>query len=215
VLLQEGGALETFQEMQKNLGATEGRIAELRERLASVQALKEAQSFLNKQSQALEDMTKNDLEQRREHVEEIKTLFSEYAYKIYGSRRPATLGIRESDHGYVFSPTLGGDDSAGVKSIEIFCFDLAMAVTAKRAGHGPDFLVHDSHLYDAVEARQIASALELASDVCAAENMQYIVGMNSDDLDKARAMSPSLSYYQCATMTDEYEQGGLFGIRFN
>ncbi|MDR6637426.1 ABC-three component system protein [Paenarthrobacter nitroguajacolicus] len=215
ILLREGGALETFQEMQKDLGATEGRIAELRERLSSVQALKEAQTFLNKQSQALEDTTKNDLEQRREQVEGIRNLFSEYAYDIYGSRRPATLGIRESDHGYLFTPTLGGDDSAGVKSIEIFCFDLAMAVIAKRAGHGPDFLVHDSHLYDAVEARQIASALDLASRVCAAEDMQYVVGMNSDDLEKARAMSTGLVFHQCATMTDEYEQGGLFGVRFN
>lgn len=215
ILLREGGALETFQELQKELGATEGKVAELRERLSSVHALKEAQSFLNKQSLALEDMARADLGQRREQVELIKNLFSEYAYTIYGSRRPATLGIHESEQGYVFSPTLGGDDSAGVKSIEIFCFDLAMAVTAKQAGHGPDFLVHDSHLYDAVEARQIASALELASSVCGVEGMQYIVGMNSDDLDKARAISPDLPFHQCATMTDEYEHGGLFGLRFN
>jgi uncharacterized protein YydD (DUF2326 family) len=215
VLLQAGGALETFQAMQKDLGATEGKIAELREKLANVGALKEAKSHLQKQAMALEDSTKLSLHSRDDHVQSIGSLFSEFAFAIYGKKRPATLGIRESDQGYVFTPTLGGDSSAGVKSIEIFCFDLAMAVTAHRFGNGPDFLVHDSHLYDAVEARQIASALSLAANVCRDQGLQYVVALNSDDLEKASATVSDLEFHQCATLTDEYDAGGFFGKRFN
>lgn len=215
VLLQAGGALETFQAMQKDLGATEGKIAELREKLANVGALKEAKSHLQKQAMALEDSTKLSLHSRDEHVQMIGSLFTEFAFEIYGKKRPATLGIRESDQGYVFTPTLGGDSSAGVKSIEIFCFDLAMAVTAHRSGNGPDFLVHDSHLYDAVEARQTASALSLAANVCRDRGLQYVVALNSDDLEKASATVSDLEFHQCATLTDEYDTGGFFGKRFN
>lgn len=40
----------------------------------------------------------------------------------------------------------------------IFCFDLTLAVLAHRHGRGPDFLIHDSHLYDGVDERQIAKS---------------------------------------------------------
>ena len=44
-LLEEGGALETFQELQQLLGQTEGRLAGLRERRDAVQKLKDVQGF--------------------------------------------------------------------------------------------------------------------------------------------------------------------------
>jgi uncharacterized protein YydD (DUF2326 family) len=97
----------------------------------------------------------------------------------------------------------------------MFCFDLTLAVTAKRAGRGPDFFVHDSHLYDAVEERQIAAALRVASEVCLRESMQYIVTLNSDVLQNARKYEPKLDFHVAAKLTDEYEGGGLFGMRFN
>lgn len=177
--------------------------------------MKEAKTHLQKKAMALEDSTRLSLHSRDEHVQAIGSLFSEFAFEIYGKKRPATLGIRESDQGYVFTPTLGGDSSAGVKSIEIFCFDLAMAVTARKFGNGPDFLVHDSHLYDAVESRQIASALSLAANVCRDQGLQYVVALNSDDLEKASATVSDLEFHQCATLTDEYDAGGFFGKRFN
>src|SRR5690625_5474367 len=72
--------------------------------------------------------------------------------------------------------------------MKMFCFDLTWAVIAHRAGRGPDFLVHDSKIYDGVDERQVARALELAARVTGEEGMQYIVTMNSDDLAKAERM---------------------------
>ncbi|MGI5518322.1 DUF2326 domain-containing protein [Streptomyces sp. CA-106131] len=45
--------------------------------------------------------------------------------------------------------------------------------------------MHDSHLFDGVDARQLAAALYLAADVTQDEGLQYIATFNSDDLDKA------------------------------
>lgn len=90
-----------------------------------------------------------------------------------------------------------------------------MAILAKRAGNGPDFLVHDSHLFDSVETRQVGAALRVASTICQSEGMQYLVTLNSDVLETAMLYEPDLAYNQCVTMTDAYQDGGLFGIRFD
>ena len=90
-----------------------------------------------------------------------------------------------------------------------------MMVTARRIGHGPDFLVHDSHLYDSIEARQVASALNLAAEVAAEEGFQYIVTINSDELEKAQREGFSADFHESTRMTDAYDSGGLYGQRFN
>jgi len=45
--------------------------------------------------------------------------------------------------------------------------------------------------------------------------MQYVVTLNSDVLQKAQEEGPKFTFHQCLTMTDEYDTGGLFGLRFN
>ena len=107
-------------------------------------------------------------------------------------------------------------DSVGIGNMVIFCFDLTIAVLAHRAGRAPDFLVHDSHLFDGVDERQIARALTLAREVMAEEGMQYIAMLNSDDLQKAerRGFNSEGSIIE-PRLTDARADGGLFGFRFS
>ncbi|GAA0222380.1 hypothetical protein GCM10009527_018380 [Actinomadura nitritigenes] len=214
-LLETGGALETYQELQRQLGKLSGRLAELIERRETVDRWENANRHLQLRSAELEILFSSDLTERRVHIEEIGRTFSAFAYRIYGGKRPASLSIEPSKSGYKFTPTIGGDKSEGVRSMALFCFDLTLAVTAHRLGRGPDFLVHDSHLYDGVEGRQMASALNLASEVAVDEGLQYIVTINSDDLQKAQREGFVSEYRESARMTDAYDDGGLFGLRFN
>ncbi|MBG6056489.1 uncharacterized protein YydD (DUF2326 family) [Salinibacterium sp. CAN_S4] len=214
-LLKEGGALETFSLLQKSAAELEGRLAALRQRRASVEALSDATKHLKTKGIELEARAKSDIATRSEHIEAISAMYTQLAFEIYGKDRPAALSVQESTTGYKLLPTLGGEKSAGVASIALFCFDLTMAVTAHRAGHGPDFLVHDSHLYDSVEERQIGAALRVGAQVCREEGMQYIVTLNSDVLESALRDEPGLEFATPVTLTDAYETGGLFGMRFN
>src|SRR3546814_19615552 len=66
--------------------------------------------------------------------------------------------------------------------MQIFCFDLMIAELAARRGIGTGFLVHDSHLFDGVDERQVAKALQLGADPAASVGFQYIVTMNSTAL---------------------------------
>lgn len=81
---------------------------------------------------------------------------------------------------------------------------------------GPGFLLHDSHLFDGVDERQIAGALQLGHEATAGKGLQYIVTMNSDIFTRlplpedVKASTVVLE----TRLSDEGEDGGLFGFRF-
>ena len=81
----------------------------------------------------------------------------------------------------------------------------------------PGFLIHDSHLFDGVDERQVAKALQLGAERAEASGFQYIVTMNSDALptDGFKSGFDIDSYITDTQLTDATETGGLFGIRFS
>ncbi len=100
--------------------------------------------------------------------------------------------------------------------MEIFCFDLALfKVVTGRLG-GPGFLLHDSHLFDGVDERQIAGALQLGLEATQETGLQYIVTMNSDIFERLPlAKTIDVGKVVLDTrLSDVSEEGGLFGFRF-
>ena len=105
--------------------------------------------------------------------------------------------------------------AAEIANMEIFCLDLALVqLMTKRVG-GPGFLLHDSHLFDAVDERQIARALLLGGRATTGRGLQYIVTMNSDifdrlplaeEIERSKVVLPT-------RLSNETETGGLFGFR--
>ena len=59
--------------------------------------------------------------------------------------------------------------------------DETVRSSAYRPQMGPGFLIHDSHLFDGVDGRQVISALRLGSEIAQELGFQYIVTMNEDD----------------------------------
>jgi uncharacterized protein YydD (DUF2326 family) len=86
-------------------------------------------------------------------------------------------------------------------------------ILAREKEMGPDFLIHDSHLFDGVDERQIAKALEIASKLTGEYKFQYIVTMNSDDLPEESQEFKISEYILPVKLTDATEDGGLFGLR--
>ena len=91
-----------------------------------------------------------------------------------------------------------------------------LAVIVSRRGISPGFLVHDSHLFDGVDERQVAKALQAGSAFAEECGFQYLVTMNSDKMpwdgfdagfDIGRHINPST--------LDDTPRGSLFGVRFN
>ena len=73
----------------------------------------------------------------------------------------------------------------------------------------------DDVQFDGVDERQIAHALQVGAKLAEDYGFQYIVTMNSDVLPQNFARDFDISQHILPVrLTDETENGGLFGIRF-
>lgn len=189
------------------MSVLDGRMSELIERRAVIDRWSNASRQIQLRSAELEVQVSADLSDRREQLAAISSTYARYAYQLYGDQRPAALTIEARRSGYKFAPTIGGPAAQEARAMTLFCFDLCLAVTARRAGHGPDFLVHDSHLFDEVPIQRVSRALDLAAEVCREEGMQYIAALDADRFEQALAESPDLPYHVCT----DIPATGLFG----
>jgi uncharacterized protein YydD (DUF2326 family) len=213
--LESGNALGSFLALQKVLAQDQANVEALRNRFEAAEILEATNRQIKSRRVELQARMSADLSERESAVSLATVLYAEYARALYGEDRQAYLVISADDSGVRFVPHIESDESQGISSMVIFCFDLAMAVIAHRGNRGPDFLVHDSHLFDGVDSRQIARALQLASEVAADEGIQYVVTMNSDDLAKASGHGfDAEGYVLPVRLTDAHDDGGLFGFRF-
>jgi len=78
-----------------------------------------------------------------------------------------------------------------------------------------DFLVHDSILYDGVDSRQRALALEQAAKITDESGTQYICTLNSDMVPRDDFSSDfAFDKYVRLTLTDKAQAGSLLGVKF-
>lgn len=213
--LHEGGALDAFTALQEQFSLARSNLQTITTRFETARKLEATQAEIKFERSRLQQEISRDLSEREQHVAEINILFQRFATALYGPGRDAYIDIEALDTSLRIAPHIGGENSQGIGKMVIFCFDLTCAVLAHRSGRGPDFLVHDSHLFDGVDERQVAEALKLASNVCVEEGLQYVVTMNSDDLSKAEQYDDSLSSAVIEPrLTDAFDDGGLFGFHF-
>lgn len=213
--LQEGGALEGLAARQQLLAQKQATLEALRKQFETAQILETSQREITAKRTELQQALELDLEERADQTREATWMFSKFARQLYGQDREAYLRISAGTHSLQITTHVDSGDSVGINKMVIFCLDLTAAVLAHRQGRGPDFLVHDSHLFDGVDDRQVTAALSLAAEVTEREGLQYIATFNSDVLEQvqARGFDPS-PYVIDPVLTDAYEEGGLFGFRF-
>ncbi len=82
---------------------------------------------------------------------------SEIIYDVQGA-----LIIDVGDTGFRFEVIIKRDGSSGIGNMKVFCYDLMLAELWSKKQKSPGFLVHDSIIFDGVDERQVANALELA-----------------------------------------------------
>jgi uncharacterized protein YydD (DUF2326 family) len=81
----------------------------------------------------------------------------------------------------------------------------------------PCILIHDSTIFDGVDERQVALALELADRESKRCGFQYICTFNSDMIPRsefADDFNLNFDSFVRLILTDDSDEGGLLGIRF-
>lgn len=215
VVLRGKGALDDFLALQRNLAECEAAAANLRERYIAAELLEGESTKLDIDRANLKRRLQEDHQAKSSALQEAILLIESTISELYDDRSGGFV-VEATDNGPEFRISIEGDRGGGIANIEIFCFDMALFEIVSKKFEGPGFLVHDSHLFDGVDERQISSALYLAFRAVQGKNLQYIITMNSDIFDRlpnTGEWDPS-SFVLKTRLSDRTEHGGLFGFRF-
>ncbi|MEX1079114.1 MAG: DUF2326 domain-containing protein [Homoserinimonas sp.] len=88
--------------------------------------------------------------------------------QLYG--KDAALTVAVDDSGYKFTLRATGSGNSGVDRMTLFCFDLTKLEEGISTAHHPDFLVHDSSVFDGVVAREAADIVLLDDNFATIES---------------------------------------------
>ena len=213
-VLQSGGALEQYTAMREELGRSEAEVETVRQRLETAEMLESTKADLDIERNRLSQALRDDIHERSELLNEAIVSFEDLSQSLY--EQAGSLTIDAGSAGPTFEVKIDGQRSKGITNMQIFCFDLMMMELSSNRGRSPGFLIHDSHLYDGVDERQVAKALQLGAERAASCGFQYIVTMNSDAIpSEGFQRGFDINAHILPTrLTDATDDGGLFGVRF-
>ncbi|HEV2153173.1 ABC-three component system protein [Bradyrhizobium sp.] len=213
-VLRSGGALEHYTSLREEAGRAEAEVEGLRQRLDTAERIESTKAELDIERANLSKALRDDIHERAEIIREAILAFESLSESLY--EKAGSLTISETGSGPQFEVHIDGQRSKGITNMQIFCFDLMLTEISLKNGRGPGFLIHDSHLFDGVDERQVAKALQLGAERAEAAGFQYIVTMNSDALPREgfRLGFDIRSHVMPTKLTDATDTGGLFGLRF-
>lgn len=212
-ILRSPGALDQFLKLQGELGRLESEVESLRQRFEAAEQLEGTKNELEIERNRLTIRLRRDFSEQKDRLAEAIVAFEETSQRLYESA--GSMTVDETSNGPMFKFPMQGQRSKGIKNMQIFCFDMMLMRLCAKRQIGPRFLIHDSHLFDGVDGRQVISALRLGSEISQELGFQYIVTMNEDDAFKETIEGFDLNDHVLTTrLTDATEDGGLFGIRF-
>ena len=214
-ILESCGALDDFVSLQRELSEMEALASALGERFKAAEMLEGEKTQLEIDRSNLHRRLQQDFKERRSILDEAILVVSELISNLYDDRI-GMFEIAATDKGPEFRISIEGDRGGGISNMEVFCLDMALMMLCARRGSGPGFLIHDSHLFDGVDERQIARALETGKRETKRYGFQYIVTMNSDIFDRL-PLANSIDRGEAVLATrlsDRTDTGGVFGFRF-
>ncbi len=211
-VLQTHGALQEFAELQEKHLTLQGELERLKARLHEFKELKNAKRDIKAAKEKLIETAEKDHEQRRNVWSLPVRFFNDFSQALY--ELPGKLVIDICKSLYKYKVNIERSGSEGVEKMKIFCFDLSILKLNKER-LGIDFLIHDTLMYDSVDTRQRAFALELAQRTATEIRGQYICTINSDMVPFQDFTEDfNFNSHVCLTLSDENPENSLLGIRF-
>ena len=212
-ILQTHGALQEYTRLQELHLDVIARRNDIDNRIANLNKFEQGRSDVRVRRELLLQNARRDFDERRESRGDAINLFNSNSQALYNS--PGNLILDIADTGFTFDVDIVRSESSGINNMKIFCYDVMLAQlwSTKQSFGVP--LVHDSTIFDGVDERQVAEALELAQRESEKHGFQYICALNSDKVPSGD-FSPEfdLSQFEILRLTDETEEGGLLGIRY-
>lgn len=215
-VLKSAGALEHFTALQGELTKAETHAENLRQRVDAAEALESGSTRLRVERAQLVERLRQDYAEQDDVVRKAVLTFRDISARLYEEDKAGALRITPTENGPVFEAHISGEKSKGVNNMRIFCFDMMLMLLSLERNRSPGFLVHDSHLFDGVDERQVGKALAVGAELAAKHGFQYIVTMNTDSVPREVPEGFKLDDHVLSVrLNDSSENGGLFGFRFD
>jgi uncharacterized protein YydD (DUF2326 family) len=212
-VLQSHGALEEYTLIQKRHLETVNELNSVTSSIDNLKACETGLSQLKIDQEVLQQKARRDYDQRREIWEKAIELFNAFTERLYNV--PGRLVIDVAATGFKFDVEIERSGSSGVGNMKVFCYDMTIASLWAEKSPSPKLVVHDSAIFDGVDERQRALALEVAAKEAEDRQFQYICTLNSDEVPWTEFSEGfNLRAFVKATLTDATVSGSLLGLRF-
>ena len=214
-ILETHGALAEYVLIQDRYSKAKQLLEDAKKRLESAEYIEDSKSRLKIENQELLIKSRQDYNERIQTREKAISLFKANTEFLYPEAGTLTIDLKES--GYSFGVDIKSSRSQGVNYMKVFCYDMVLAELGCARDCYPDFLIHDSTIFDGVDERQVARALMLAQLKCDELGFQYICLINSDMVPYQEFDDEFTSKFDNSIIlriSDNQEDGGLLGIRF-
>lgn len=218
-ILNTHNAIDEFNKLQNKNTELKARLNEIENHINNI---KQIENDVNQNKKDVLELLQNAQQDLNERVKQktlaIKT-FAEIADYLYAEKEymdKIGLSIDFDENGYKFNAFIGKDKSTGRTAMKIFDYDMTITKIRNEINNLPGFLIHDSDIFDAVDERQVAKALEYADQKANEQNIRYICFMNSDKVPN-NVFSEEFKnrFNECIRgVLKDTEDGGLFGFRF-
>lgn len=175
---------------------------------------KEDVSSISSSNDEIVARAQQDYTERQEIRNKAIDLFAENTKYLYA--QPGELKIELGKDGYKFNIKMQNSRSQGINYMKVLCYDLVIAEIGKTKERFPDFIIHDSTIFDGVDERQQALALQLVYKKCKKNGLQYICLMNSDSVPYGEfdhEFRETFDKSVVLRISDESETSGILGIR--
>lgn len=213
LILQTHGALEEYTKLQLNHVQLAQELENVKTRIENLEKLERERSALKIEREQLGLDARADHEERKSIRQRAISLFNANSEALYAA--PGKLVVDIDSSGFRFQVDIERSGSQGIEQMKVFCFDLLLAQLWSERASGPGFIVHDSTIFDGVDERQVAQALQMAARESETRRFQYVCCLNSD-LIPEKDFDPGfdLLSYARLILTDATEDGSLLGVRF-
>lgn len=212
----------------KDYSQIQARVIERRTQVAELERLSEMYDRINGASEAIE-ISKSELHRAftqdemefRDHRASLIRRLAELSSELYDLEAKLLIQVQapaKSLPKYSFEIQITHKGATGYERSEVFLFDMLAA--QEWGPHKPNahILVHDSLMFDPMDPRQVAHALELGRRQSKQFDFQYIVLLNESQLptDDLSGLNHELDFegeHKPFILTDS-DTGGLFGFQF-
>ncbi len=214
-VLETHGALDEYILIQDRYAEAKQLLEDAKKRLESAEYIEYSKSRLKIENQELLIRSRQDYNERIQTREQAISMFKANTEFLYPEAGTLTIDLKET--GYSFGVDIKSSRSQGVNYMKVFCYDMVLAELGRNRDCYPDFLVHDSTIFDGVDERQVARALMLAYLKSQQLGFQYVCLVNSDMIPYQEFDDEFAEIFDnnvVLRISDNQENGGLLGIRF-